>query len=153
MIKNLETQELEKVMAIWLQTNLSAHPFVDEAYWRGSYEFVEQILPTSDVKVFVEDGIVKGFMGVVDNYVAGLFVGEVYQGQHIGSQLMKECQARHDHLFLDVYVANEQAVRFYEANGFKIIHQKENEETRCLEYSMAWHQGEATDGDLQKIEF
>lgn len=138
MIKDLEVNYLDQVMDIWLKTNISAHKFIRDEYWKNNYEFVKQILPTSKVKIFIEDGIIKGFMGMVDDYVAGLFVPEEYQGQGIGKQLLEECKSRHKNLLLDVYVENEQAVGFYKRNGFEIVNEKENEDTKKSEYSMVW---------------
>lgn len=36
----LTEKELETIMAIWLQTNLEAHPFVAPTYWQENKAFV-----------------------------------------------------------------------------------------------------------------
>ncbi|MGL4345422.1 MAG: N-acetyltransferase [Cellulosilyticaceae bacterium] len=140
MIKDFCAEQLDEVMDIWLQTNLAAHDFIGASYWQNNFEFVKMVLPTSEVKVFIEDGIIKGFIGVLDGYIAGLFVREDCQNQGVGKQLLtaiqKECQALH----LDVYVKNERAVAFYKHQGFKVVSEKQNEDTHEMEYFMVWHQ-------------
>lgn len=139
MIRNFEMADLEEVMAIWLEANLSAHPFIDKNYWINNVDFVKQVLPTSQITVFEESGIIKGFIGIVDQYIAGLFVAQAYQHQGIGTQLLESVQLTYPTLHLEVYIANQQATHFYEQNGFKIIGEKQNMDTHHPEYFMVWN--------------
>lgn len=138
MIKEFDLTHLDEVMDIWLKTNISAHNFIDKKYWENNFEFVKQVLPTSQVKVFAQDGVIKGFIGVIDNYIAGLFVLEEYQLQGIGKQLLDEAKESFSILHVDVYVQNEKAVMFYKKNGFQVISEKENSDTKQMEYFMVW---------------
>ena len=36
-IRRLQKEDLAAVMELWLHTNLQAHPFVSEAYWRENF--------------------------------------------------------------------------------------------------------------------
>lgn len=138
MIRDFDLMDLDEVMNIWLETNSLAHNFIEKTYWKNNFEFVKQVLPTSNIKVFIEEGNMKGFIGIIDNYIAGLFVLEAYQSQGIGKQLLQEAKKSFSILHLDVYRQNERAVKFYQKNGFEVISEKENIDTKQLEYFMVW---------------
>lgn len=75
MIKDFKLDNLDKVMEIWLDTNIEAHDFIPKEYWRDNFELVKQMLPSADIYIFEENNIIKGFIGIVEqNYIAGLFV-------------------------------------------------------------------------------
>lgn len=137
MIKKFNIVEIDFIMKIWLDTNIEAHDFIAEDYWINNYDNVKEMIPNADIYVFNEDGIIKGFIGIVEErYIAGLFVIKDYQGEGIGKQLINYCSSKYKNLQLDVYVKNEQAINFYNKNNFKIINKKVNEETKEFEYTM-----------------
>ncbi|MEG1827835.1 MAG: GNAT family N-acetyltransferase [Cellulosilyticaceae bacterium] len=140
MIREFRLADLDEVMNIWLSTNISAHHFIDESYWKNNFEFVKQVLPTSQIKVFVEGDVIKGFIGVIDQYIAGLFVLEAYQSQGIGKQLVEAAKKFSPILHIDVYLQNEKALTFYKKNGFQVISEKENMDTKQTECFMVWNQ-------------
>lgn len=139
MIREFKLTDLDEVMNIWLNTNVSAHHFIDESYWKNNFEFVKQVLPTSEIKVFVEEGVIKGFIGVIDQYIAGLFVLEAYQSQGIGKVLIEEAKKSSPILHVDVYSQNEKALMFYKKNGFQVISESENVDTKKTECFMVWN--------------
>ena len=110
MIRLFEFRDLDRIMEIWLEGNLKAHPFIKEEYWRQNYETVRSVLPNAEVYVFEEDGEVQGFIGMDAEYIAGLFVAEGHRGQRIGHQLILEVK-RKKRLSLHVYEKNTGAVR------------------------------------------
>lgn len=139
MIKEFNIKQLDNVMEIWLETNIEAHDFIKKEYWKSNFEFVKKILPSADVYVSEEDNVIKGFIGVMDgSYVAGLFVKKEYQGHGIGHELIDYCKSKYKNLTLDVFLKNENALRFYKKNGFKVIDKKVNEDTEELEYTMKY---------------
>lgn len=81
MIRLFEFRDLDRIMEIWLEGNLKAHPFIKEEYWRQNYETVCSVLPNAEVYVFEEDGVVQGFIGMDAEYIAGLFVAEGHWGR------------------------------------------------------------------------
>ena len=132
-------KDLDAVMEIWLQANLSAHGFIPQSYWQQQYEAVRQQIPGAELYVFREHGCVKGFIGLTERqYIAGLFVAPRWQAEGIGRRLLTHCQDLYPHLELDVYMQNIRAVSFYCKNGFTVVQKKENDETGCTEYRMAW---------------
>lgn len=138
MIEKFKQEHLDEIMKIWLHTNIDTHDFVPRAYWENVYDFVREAIQTADVRVFVEERVIKGFIGVVDGYIAGLFVAKSYQGKGIGQQLIESCKNDYNELRLDVYAKNKSAVLFYEKNGFNKTEKKENKETKEIEYTMLW---------------
>ena len=55
-------------------------------------------------------------------YIHSLVIDTAYQGQGIGTAIIEKLTNRYDHLSLHVNEKNDQAVKFYLKNGFKIVH-------------------------------
>ena len=137
MIKEFKIENLEEVMEIWLQNNINAHNFIERDYWINNFDLVKKLLPDAKVYIFQEDNIIKGFIGVIeDGYIAGLFVKEKYQREGIGEKLIKYIKPKYNQLKLDVYSKNKNAIKFYLKNNFKIVNEKNNEDTNEHEYEM-----------------
>lgn len=133
MIRLFEFRDLDRIMEIWLEGNLNAHPFIKEEYWRQNFETVRSVLPNAEVYVFEEDGEVQGFIGMDAEYIAGIFVAEGHRGQGIGHQLISEVK-RKKRLSLHVYEKNTGAVAFYRAEEFRIENSMTEKETGEQEY-------------------
>ena len=140
MIKELDVSRIDDIMKIWLEENINAHDFISKDYWEENYDYVKRVLPDATVFVYEDNDEAKGFIGIVENsYIAGLFVSNRYQANGIGGELLERCKQEYSILKLDVYAKNIKAVNFYKKHGFKIEQEKENEETREVEYSMIWN--------------
>lgn len=141
MLKEFEKTDIDAVMKIWLDTNITAHPFIPEKYWVDNYNVVkEQYLPVAKTFVDKEDGIVKGFISIIEGaFIGALFVAKEYQGQGIGSKLINYCQMLYPKLALAVYVDNIGAVNFYKRCGFAIQMEQANEDSGFREYIMVWN--------------
>lgn len=76
MIRPLKITDLDMVMQIWLDGNLQAHHFIAAEYWQQNYDFVKQMLPQSKVYVYEDEksNQIKGFIGLQDEFIAGVFV-------------------------------------------------------------------------------
>ena len=139
MIRLFEFRDLDRIMEIWLEGNLKAHPFIKEEYWRQNYEIVRSVLPNAEVYVFEEDGEVQGFIGMDAEYIAGLFVAEGHRGQGIGHQMISEGK-RKKRLSLHVYEKNTGAVAFYWTEGFRVENSMIEKENGEQEYLMVFHE-------------
>lgn len=137
MIRKSTAQDVNDIMEIWLSSNEQAHGFVDPAYWKSHYEDVKEAI-SEGVTVYEEQGKVCGFMGVMEGYVAGLFVKAGHRGRGIGAVLLNEAKQSNDYLSLHVFAENEGAVRFYERQDFRKECLQENEDCRAMEYVMQW---------------
>ncbi len=138
MIRRFKSSDLEQVMDLWMKGNLSAHSFVDSKYWMSQKKTVSQMIPQSDVFVFVEAKKIYGFIGVVEGYVAGLFVDEEERSNGVGKALLDYAKRKENTLSLAVYKKNEGAKKFFLREGFNITNEQLDENTNEAEYSMMW---------------
>lgn len=138
MIRKLQKEDIGQVMQIWLNGNVEAHPFVPKDYWRLNYEMVSEQLSEANVFVYATDKEVQGFIGLVDTYIAGIFVDKKYRSMGIGKQLLEYAKKHCSSLTLSVYQQNKRAVAFYLREGFTVNTEGIDEETGSMEYHMRW---------------
>ena len=121
MIRLAEQQDLDRIMEIWLEGNLQAHDFVGPDYWTGCLQEVREAIAQADVWVWDENGRVEAFAGMVEHYLAGLFVSGAQRGKGIGGLLLEHIKEQRFPLTLHVYSRNAGAVQFYERHGFGTV--------------------------------
>lgn len=136
MIRKLEKNDLDEVMRIWLESNIKAHDFIDENYWKENFANVKEMLPKATVFVYEENGKTQGFVGLMGNYIAGIFVDEKQQSRGIGKQLLEYIKTKHASLSLKVYKKNIRAVSFYQREKFTLKGKQIDENTGEIEYLM-----------------
>ncbi|NDO45920.1 GNAT family N-acetyltransferase [Clostridium sp. MD294] len=135
--KEFVYEHLEELAKIWLETNIQAHHFIVEQYWQSNIELVKKALP--DAMIFCQgEKDIKGFLGVSDGFIHGLFVKKEFQRMGIGKALIEEAKQYFDTLSLCVYTKNSNAVAFYQNMGFEIQKQSVQKETGEQEYSMIY---------------
>ena len=139
MIRRFENKDLDQVMSIWLQVNMESHSFIEADYWKINYEMVREMIPKAEVFVSEENGQIRGFIGLIDTYIAGIFVRAAEQSKGVGTGLLHTVMKSRDNLRLNVYKKNMRAVSFYQHYGFQIINQGIDESTSEEEYTMEWH--------------
>ncbi|WP_291860617.1 N-acetyltransferase [Marinilabilia sp.] len=131
--------EVEKVCAIWLEGSIQSHDFVSESYWQSKLEDMKtRYLPSSRTYVLEEDGQLKGFISLVDDILAALFVSPEYQGAGIGNALLSQAQKLNRYLKLTVYTENSRAVTFYARRGFRFVRLQMDPNTGCEEFVLEW---------------
>ncbi len=138
MIRKYEPWDSESVMEIWLETNCSAHDFIDREYFEGVFEAVKEMIPRAEVYIFEENDQIKGFIGLAGSYIEGLFVRQDCQGSGIGKELLDLAKQIRDVLTLSVYRKNEQAFSFYRREGFNVLELSVEEATGETEITMEW---------------
>lgn len=139
MIRTYNPKDLDTLMTIWLEENLDAHDFVDPDYWKGNFDQVKKELPNAKLYIDEENGEIAGFVGLQDDYIAGIFVKRNYRGHGIGSKLIDFLKQKHNRLRLSVYKENQAAFNFYERRGFKLIKTDIDQETGADDCLMEWH--------------
>lgn len=141
MVRKFKPYDLEQVMKIWLETNIAAHNFVPEKYWRDNFNGVKEALPKAEVYVYECDcdKSIGGFIGLNGNFIEGLFVRYDLQSQGIGKQLLDRAKSVSSRLELSVYSKNGRAVKFYEREGFAVQSELVDEYTEEKEYIMCWN--------------
>ncbi|MYU93535.1 N-acetyltransferase [Ligilactobacillus salivarius] len=139
MIREFQISDTQIVMQLWLAGNEDAHSFIAKEYWKANFEEVEKQLLKADIFVYDLNGEIKGFIGLMDEYIAGIFVDKAYRSQGIGRQLLEYVKQLHSTLSLNVYQKNEHALRFYRENGFTIVSKQNDEHTGEIEFTMIWN--------------
>jgi len=80
-------------------------------------------------KVWVyDDGIVKGMIHLEEKEIAELYVDYFFWKEGIGSKLVEFAKEKFDAKFVWTLEKNEDAIRFYEAHGFKLNGKRRLEE-------------------------
>lgn len=138
MIRPFETNDLSRVIELWLETNKQAHDFIENTYWEGKYAEVKKMMPAAELYVYEENNAILGFVGLMDTYLVGIFIDTTYQSRGIGKQLVDVAKDSKERLLLQVYTKNKRAVSFYSREGFSIIEEKVDEATEEAEYVMEW---------------
>ena len=138
MIREFQISDTEQVMKLWLFGNEDAHSFVSEEYWRSHFDEVQEALLQAKVFVYDIDGKAQGFIGMMNEYIAGIFVDKSYRSTGIGTQLLTYVKQKYDTLSLSVYQQNSRAVAFYHREGFSILSEGIDEDTGEKEYTMLW---------------
>ena len=140
MIRELRKADINKVANIWLDTNITAHYFIPEQYWKSNFELVKELLLQATVYVYEDNQEIRGFIGLNDEYVEGIFVSDEMQSLGIGKLLLNYAKDKRNKLFLNVYQKNARAITFYQREGFEIQHSGLDEATGEKEYVMTWQQ-------------
>lgn len=140
MIRVFKENDISVVMQIWLDTNIKTHSFISKCYWMDNYDMVKKILPQAEIYVY-EDNItnqIEGFIGLTDNYIAGLFVKEGVQSKGIGKQLLNYAKGIKSNMRLSVYNKNIRAIKFYQREQFVIQSENTDDNTNEKELIMVW---------------
>lgn len=141
MIRVLREADIDRVVDIWLDTNVKAHYFIPAEYWKSNIDLVKEMLPQAEVYVYENDSKIEGFIGLNDEYVEGIFVRDEMQSQGIGKLLLNFVKEKKTKLYLNVYQKNTHAIHFYQREGFEIQSEGLDEVTGEKDYVMVWHSG------------
>ena len=140
MIRKFKEDDLNTVMQIWFDTNIKAHHFISRQYWVDNYEMVKDILPKKEIYVYEDDNTnqINGFIGLMDNYIAGIFVNKNNQSRGIGKQLLDYVKEIKETLNLSVYQKNIRAISFYQREQFVIQSEHIDNDNNEKEFIMTW---------------
>lgn len=138
MIRRFNDNDINQIMTIWLESNIDSHSFISPDYWKNNYSNVKTMIPQADVYVYESDGVINGFIGLMNDYIAGIFVSKPYRSKGIGTALLNFAKDSRNKLILSVYVENKSAVRFYEKSNFTIESTGTDDNTLKTEYTMKW---------------
>lgn len=138
MIRKLTGADIDETAIIWVETNRKAHDFISIEYWQSNFDMVKEMLLQAELYVYESEGSIQGFIGLNDEYIAGLFVSEQAQSHGIGKCLLNFMKDQKRKLSLSVYQKNIRAIHFYQREGFVIQCEKIDEHTDEKEYVMTW---------------
>lgn len=140
MVRELQKTDIDKVADIWLDTNVKAHYFIPDRYWKRNFELVKEMLLQAEVYIYENNQKIQGFIGLRDEYIEGIFVSDEMQSQGIGKILIDYVKDKRNRLLLNVYQKNTRAITFYQREGFKIQCSGLDETTGEKDYAMVWLQ-------------
>ncbi len=138
MIRKFSDDDINRIMTIWFEANTDSHNFINPDYWKEKYNEVREMIPQAEVYVCESGGIIKGFIGLDGDYIAGIFVDKPYRSKGIGTALLNFVKEIRNRLVLSVYEKNKSAVRFYEKSDFIIESTGTDSDTLQTEYTMLW---------------
>lgn len=138
MIRTLQNKDINEVSRIWLNSNIQAHDFIPSQYWHDQYEMVKEEISKVEVYVYEDNNKILGFVGLSENYLAGIFIRQDVQSKGIGKTLMNFVKGIKEQINLSVYQKNERAIKFYQREGFVIQSENIDHYTNEKEYSMTW---------------
>ena len=138
-LENMDSELIEKISYIWLNSNLDAHDFIKRDYWVDNFTKVKTILSDSTIYVYYADNQIVGFAGLYEQYIAGIFIIENYRNKGIGRLILERLKKDYNALNLHVYEKNQGAMRFYTKHHFEIRSKVFEAETQEYEYFMEWH--------------
>lgn len=139
MIRVLEEKDVDTVAKIWLETNIKTHDFIASNYWKEHYEIIKDMFLQAEVYVYEIEKEIMGFIGLDKEYIEGIFVLDQYQKRGIGKALLNHVKARKEHLSLNVYHKNLNAILFYQREGFCVQYEDVDKNTGEKEYRMVWN--------------
>ena len=138
MIRRLQKPDIDTVSDIWLEANRDTHDFIPAEYWENEFLPVKEMLLQAEVYVYTDEykNEIEGFVGLDQEYIAGIFVRKEARSKGIGKALLDFVKGKKQELTLNVYQKNERAVRFYERERFYIVESTMDESTGEKEYLM-----------------
>ena len=142
MIREARTGDVDRLMEIWLASNLEAHAFIDAQYWRRHADTTKRALGQMGAAVTVlvyENALgIRGFLGLSAGYIEGIFVDKADRGHGIGKQLLATAKGLRQALTLHVYQKNADAKRFDLREGFWVQSTQIDPYTGEMECEMRW---------------
>ena len=122
MIRVFKAEDSKEVVKLWYEASVIAHDFITPKYWEDKKGDMEHIyIPNSETYVYEEEKRVLGFVSLVDNYIAAIFVAPGEQGRGIGKEMMQFVKQKRSTLELGVYAKNTNSIAFYEKQGFVVV--------------------------------
>lgn len=138
MIRLLKECDVPMLMGIWLSSNKQAHAFIEPTYWLNHYDDVQAALIQATVYVYEENQEIYGFIGLIKDEIAGLFIKDTMRSHGIGKQLLNYVKEKHSQLTLCVYEKNQKALQFYKREQFVVQQKRVDTSTNEIEYLMVW---------------
>lgn len=111
--------DLDIVADVWLETSINCQDFIPSQIWTSHLDDMKNVyLPGSNTTVACINDQIVGFISLVNNFIAAIFVLPSWQGKGIGKDLLNHAKKQYDSLKLNVYSKNVSSQQFYDSQGF-----------------------------------
>ena len=138
-IRKIRDDDIPEVVDLWYDVSIQAHDFIPEGYWQANKTVMKRkYIPMSETYLATRGDKILGFISLVDNYLAAIFVRQEIQGNGVGSSLLDYGKKLRNNLQLKVYSKNTKSIEFYKARGFSVISESEDDGTGANEIVMEW---------------
>jgi putative acetyltransferase len=124
--------EYPALLDVWESSVRATHHFLK----KNDIEILKKIIQEKDVFSHLNltcardmDNNILGIMGVSQDNLEMLFIDSLFIGKGIGKFLLRHAITNLNITKVDVNEQNEQALKFYEHFGFKVISRSELDET------------------------
>ena len=121
---------IEQIMNVWQESSTMAHPFLNPVFVeKVKTDMRTMYIPNSETWVYENDQGIIGFISMMDNEIAGLFVLPQNQSSGVGTKLVNFVSDFNDQLEVEVFDKNEIGRAFYNKYGFKLLKEFMHEES------------------------
>ncbi|GAB3120687.1 GNAT family N-acetyltransferase [Novispirillum itersonii] len=122
-IRRCGPEDFPRLLDIWYQATCQGHPFLSPEQIAQQYALVrDHYMPVAELwAAETEDGVIVGFIALLDSLIGGLFVDPVFHRCGIGTRLIQHARSLRGTLSLGVYAQNEDARRLYGRLGFREV--------------------------------
>ncbi len=122
-IREYQDTDLNALLTAWEKAFRLAHPFMnDEFIAKVRTDIPTLYIPNTETLVCEQAGKVMGFISLMGNEIAALFVDPDWHGKGHGRGLVdKACTMREGDLTVEVFKANPIGRKFYQAYGFEYV--------------------------------
>jgi putative acetyltransferase len=139
MIRKHEEKDLEDILNVWHTSSSMAHPFLKKSFVeKVKKDMRKMYIPNSETWVYLDDGVVIGFIGMQGNEIGGLFVLPSHHSKGVGTKLVDFMKTLHRELEVEVFVENSIGRSFYDKYGFQVIskdtHKESGHEVLRMQY-------------------
>ncbi|WP_028857594.1 GNAT family N-acetyltransferase [Psychrilyobacter atlanticus] len=139
-IRKLESGDIPEVVELWYETCIRAHDFISPDYWKANMEAMATVyLPDSETYLAVEEENIIGFITMVDNYLAAIFIQINMLECGIGTKLLNFIKNKKEAIQLAVYKKNSKSINFYKKHGFQVLSENLDKNTNEIELLMEWN--------------
>lgn len=132
MIRKRKEKDNDEIMNVWYEASSLAHPFLKTSFVEKVKKDMREIyIPNTETWVYEENNAVIGFISMLENEIAGLFVMPNKHFKGIGTQLVNFVKELHNELEVEVFEKNVIGRAFYDKYGFTKIKQYSHTESNC----------------------
>jgi len=120
MIRKFREEDTDAVVSSWRVATELAHPFLNKDFLDSEAIALRDIyLPATETWVTEIDENVIGFIAMMGNEIAGLFLIPSFHGQGFGRAMVDKAFKEKGSLTVEVFEQNPIGRRFYDAYGFQ----------------------------------